>query len=306
MEILVIAVDLFAIWRFIRRQQARGQSNIESIGWTVAGVGFMLIAALAISPWLFWPLALWLIVAGLYEPKSNVSAADDKAANEKAAKVAHEIAAIQRLGAPSTGTSTSPSSPPRLPHPRPSAPKTSFPAAPAVASGDSYDGLCPEPCASVAIRFDYHDGDGMPSSRTVDVTALGSNYFGGYCRRRCAERTFRFDRVSWPAHDADSGAALRTPAALRKRLRGDSRQAPVRSEIEVLFTGFDRLRKAELESIAAGHGMVVRKGVTQGLEFLCAGPNAGQSKVRNAQAIGAQIISEVEFLTLLDTGEVPR
>lgn len=68
--------------------------------------------------------------------------------------------------------------------------------------------------------------------------------------------------------------------------------------IEILFTGFSKERRRELEDQAEIFDMVVRKNVTQGLTHLCAGPNAGPAKLEQAEAAGVKIIDVDEFIAL--------
>ncbi|WP_198597588.1 hypothetical protein [Enterovibrio norvegicus] len=52
--------------------------------------------------------------------------------------------------------------------------------------------------------------------------------------------------------------------------------------------------------------MTVRSEVTKHLNILCYGYNAGQKKLDKARTQGAIIINEPDFLTLLETGEIPE
>jgi BRCT domain type II-containing protein len=72
-----------------------------------------------------------------------------------------------------------------------------------------------------------------------------------------------------------------------------------------LFTGFPAAQRAHLEALSDAGGLRVVKTVTQGLVFLCTGPNAGPSKVARARAQHVYIVREPELHGLLQTGELP-
>jgi len=74
----------------------------------------------------------------------------------------------------------------------------------------------------------------------------------------------------------------------------------------VCFTGFKKERKAELEVIAVEAGMQLITGASKNLTYLCCGMNAGPTKMEKARLLGALILSETEFLNMLETGEVPN
>lgn len=100
--------------------------------------------------------------------------------------------------------------------------------------------------------------------------------------------------------------------ALRDRLRGYSewelrktRRATAKDAPEILFTGFKKERRAELEYLASDAGMTVRTRITENLDFLCAGSNAGPAKLAAARERGIAILSETDFERLLETGELP-
>lgn len=68
---------------------------------------------------------------------------------------------------------------------------------------------------------------------------------------------------------------------------------------EICFTGFGASRKAELQAIAKERGFKCVTDVTKAITFLCAGENAGPSKIKKASEQGVPIISEEEFLAAM-------
>ena len=116
-----------------------------------------------------------------------------------------------------------------------------------------------------------------------------------------APRTFRKDRIA--QYLAGCEAALATPFAgpPPKLLRA----APEEARPQILFTGFAAAIRADLERQCATAGLKVVKTVTQHLIFLCAGPNAGPSKVAKARAQGSFIVTDADLPELLESGVLP-
>jgi NAD-dependent DNA ligase len=73
----------------------------------------------------------------------------------------------------------------------------------------------------------------------------------------------------------------------------------------ILFTGFKAADRARLEKLATDHQFAIRKSVSHGLAILVAGSNAGPAKLADAKQEGATVLSEAEFMKLMDTGELP-
>ncbi|MBY5940267.1 hypothetical protein KUW00_05115 [Halomonas sp. DP5N14-9] len=74
---------------------------------------------------------------------------------------------------------------------------------------------------------------------------------------------------------------------------------------EIAFTGFGEVERKSLENMAKDSGMVVRKSITKNLEFLCTGPRPSSTKVADASAKGCTILSQEQFFSLMETGELP-
>lgn len=74
---------------------------------------------------------------------------------------------------------------------------------------------------------------------------------------------------------------------------------------QICFTGFSVSRRKELEDMAEAAHLDVVTRVTKNLRYLCTGDNAGPSKMKEAMAKGVVIMSEQQFLNLIETGELP-
>ena len=74
---------------------------------------------------------------------------------------------------------------------------------------------------------------------------------------------------------------------------------------EICFTGFKKEDKERLLKVAANAGLFIRSSVTSKLEYLCCGENAGPKKIDKARHQGIVALTELEFISLIETGEVP-
>jgi DNA ligase (NAD+) len=73
---------------------------------------------------------------------------------------------------------------------------------------------------------------------------------------------------------------------------------------QVCFTGFSANEKTELATMALASGLEVVSTVTKSLAFLCAGENAGPSKLEKAREQGVHVLTREQFVHLLETGEI--
>lgn len=170
--------------------------------------------------------------------------------------------------------------------------------------------------------FSYMDHHGQASRRRVRVMRIASNdgrqYLEGFCLERNAMRTFRVDRIDGDLTDAETGELLNvymllastkarskmdyTPPAFADTWDdedegfadgGDDEASS--SATTVLFTGFSRARKAELEAAARAAGWVVRSTVGPTLDYLVTGPKAGPAKIAKANELLVTVIDEEAF-----------
>ena len=77
------------------------------------------------------------------------------------------------------------------------------------------------------------------------------------------------------------------------------------NRLQVCFTGFGASKKQELADLAGRYNFKVVTSVTVSLDFLCGGENAGPKKIEKAEAQGVQFLSEHQFKSMLETGEIP-
>lgn len=148
--------------------------------------------------------------------------------------------------------------------------------------------------------FVYQNADKVLSAqRVINFTDKG-NYLTGFSLTDKGPRTFRYDRVI---------ELVGSETELMERFgywQINEVINPHKSQkIEIHFTGFKAADKARLEETAEEAGMQVNSSMSDYVEVLCCGYNAGPKKLEKARANHIIIISEPEFMQLLETGEIP-
>lgn len=156
------------------------------------------------------------------------------------------------------------------------------------------------------IYFTYQTADGDVMDRHVIVHAVDDDYIEGVCLLRKAVRTFRLDRIIGDVTSEETGevadpwewaaAIEEVPARLRQ-----PEPVPAWHPLagrEVLFTGFAAAERLRLEGLAMDANMIVRKSVTQNLDYLVAGPRAGAAKLAQAEEQLVEVISGEDFEAL--------
>jgi len=157
------------------------------------------------------------------------------------------------------------------------------------------------------LEFVYRNQKGEQKEYSLTNWEEVGHYIEGTCVRAHAFRTFRKDRVVQYLYGGDSllqDPKPSGPPPVRAASKGTTPQR-ASDRLEILFTGFPAAQRADLEQQASEAGLHVCKTVTQGLHFLCAGPNAGPSKIRKSRVQGSYIVNVGQLLVLLETGELP-
>lgn len=165
------------------------------------------------------------------------------------------------------------------------------------------------------IKFSYRDAKGDVSHRELFQWSENSSHIQGRSLGDTFPKTFRKDRIveilqgaDLLLDDAAPPAPKPSPSAYAATAASSSRPAPKAApsgKNQILFTGFVASERADLEQKAEDFGMKVMKTPGKALTFLCYGDNAGPAKVTKAQEAGAFIIDSEQFLTLIQTGELP-
>ncbi|WP_367671488.1 hypothetical protein [Serratia symbiotica] len=167
------------------------------------------------------------------------------------------------------------------------------------------------------IYFVYISADKKVAAYAVNNPSHSERYVQGFSPSESGYRTFRKDRFIKSFErfdDAKKHADLIAPTIdasqyIFPEKRHDSLRkydAPVFDcEFEICFTGFKKADKDRLIERAKLAGMIVRSEVTVNLHLLCYGYNAGPKKMELARMKGTIVLNEDEFLSLIETGEIP-
>jgi hypothetical protein len=152
------------------------------------------------------------------------------------------------------------------------------------------------------LRMRYRNASGSVKEHTLRAWSERGHYITGFSEEDGGLRTFLKFRVL--AYLDGSEAVLAQPHMPPPP--PPSPKASPDSRPQILFTGFAQALRENLEEQAAQAGMKVVKTVTTQLAVLCCGPNAGPTKMHDAQQRGSITLSEAEFRRLCETGEIPE
>ncbi len=148
------------------------------------------------------------------------------------------------------------------------------------------------------MEFVYKNSRGeVKTHRLANGWQEQGKYIIGYSETDAGVRTFLIYRILEYIGNSASflAAPIQHPPPPK---RPDERS-------EILFTGFPSAQRRALESFSAAAGMKVVQSVTNGLDYLCVGPNAGPTKVTAARSRGLFILTECNLKELVDTGVLP-
>ncbi|WP_052673023.1 BRCT domain-containing protein [Pseudomonas sp. ES3-33] len=149
------------------------------------------------------------------------------------------------------------------------------------------------------LSFSYRDSKGNVTERELTHWKETSVYIQGRAESDAFYRTFRKDRVIEYLCGAQHLSFDRAPPPPPY-----SKTLPTDVQGQILFTGFKSEDRINLENLAAANGLRVVKTPTKNLAFLCAGYNAGWTKIEAAVGKGAFILSEAQLLAMFQTGEI--
>jgi hypothetical protein len=151
------------------------------------------------------------------------------------------------------------------------------------------------------LQFEYCNARGEVSVRHLIAWAEVGHYIKGKGLDDTHPLTYRKDRVVRYI-DASEGLLVVPHVKPPQRPSATSNKD---ARPQILFTGFLAKRKVELEAMATDTGLRVVTTVTQGLNYICGGPNAGPKKVELARAQNCWVMDERQFLAFVETGELP-
>lgn len=163
------------------------------------------------------------------------------------------------------------------------------------------------------IQFWYTDFEGNLTKRNVRIKSLDDEYLEAFDLDKREDRTFRVERIDDEVIDLATGEILskmdwlNTHGIYSISKRGYKPKELVNFDDEfgeeICFTGFSKSDRERLENLAEIYGYTVRKSVTQNLDYLVCGKNAGSSKVAQAESKGVTLLDKEEFLIMIGEDE---
>ncbi|MEL7631200.1 BRCT domain-containing protein [Pectobacterium aroidearum] len=155
------------------------------------------------------------------------------------------------------------------------------------------------------MNFIYINAKKIVGAYSLINITQQDDYIQGICIRSNQLKTFRKDRIiqEFSSYDeAEKGLLSISLPDCEHLITKPSRK---KSTWEICFTGFKSDDKKRLTAIAVENDLTVRSSVTEKLNILCCGYNAGPKKLEAARMKGILILNEDEFANLLETGELP-
>lgn len=153
--------------------------------------------------------------------------------------------------------------------------------------------------------FTYCNAKGHLGAYEIANVSESAGYYQGFLTDGGGIRTFRKDRVI-EYHDSLDLAEAAIPADYVPPVTKKSISRATPKKTSVCFTGFKKDIKSELTLLAQTSNLTVVDNVSSKLAFLCCGFNAGPVKLHKARMAGTLILSEMQFRSMLDTGEIPE
>lgn len=167
------------------------------------------------------------------------------------------------------------------------------------------------------IFFVYINGQKKVAAYSLIKPSYTDFYVQGFSPTVDGYRTFRKDRFiksfdnleEAKKYSHDIGSTLDASQYISPQKRHNSHRkfdAPIYDgAFEVCFTGFKKAEKERLTQTAVLASMIVRSDVTVNLHVLCYGYNAGPKKMELARVKGSMVLNEEQFISFIDTGEIP-
>ncbi|QER53239.1 hypothetical protein NWT83_06085 [Klebsiella quasipneumoniae] len=155
------------------------------------------------------------------------------------------------------------------------------------------------------MHFVYINANARIGAHSISSVSHSENHIQGICQSAHSIRTFRKDRILQECSSAGEAQQACQSFLPENYINLTKTTKPKLLTFDICFTGFKKADKERLVEVAATHNLTVRNSVTQNLQMLCCGYNAGPTKVTAARMKGTVIIDEAGFMHFLETGEIP-
>ncbi|HDC4352568.1 TPA: hypothetical protein O8L21_003902 [Enterobacter cloacae] len=155
------------------------------------------------------------------------------------------------------------------------------------------------------MHFVYINANARIRAHSISNVSHSDSHIQGICQSAHSIRTFRKDRILQEFASADEAQQSCQSFFPENYLHLTKVIKPKTLTFDVCFTGFKKADKERLIEVAEANSLTVRSSVTQNLQMLCCGYNAGPSKVNAARMKGTIVIDEESFVHFIETGEIP-
>ncbi|EAO4365570.1 hypothetical protein I5398_22500 [Citrobacter freundii] len=155
------------------------------------------------------------------------------------------------------------------------------------------------------MHFVYINANARIGAHSISNVSHSDSHIQGICQSAHSIRTFRKDRILQEFSSADEAQLSCQSFLPENYLHLTKVIKPKTLTFDVCFTGFKKSDKERLIEVAEANSLTVRSSVTQNLQMLCCGYNAGPSKVNAARMKGTIVIDEESFVHFIETGEIP-
>ncbi|HGT9291347.1 TPA: hypothetical protein ACM21U_004053 [Enterobacter kobei] len=155
------------------------------------------------------------------------------------------------------------------------------------------------------MHFVYINANARIGAHSISNVSHSDSHIQGICQSAHSIRTFRKDRILQEFSSADEAQLSCQSLLPENYLHLTKVIKPKTLTFDVCFTGFKKSDKERLIEVAEANSLTVRSSVTQNLQMLCCGYNAGPSKVNAARMKGTIVIDEESFVHFIETGEIP-
>ena len=155
------------------------------------------------------------------------------------------------------------------------------------------------------MHFVYINANARIGAHSISSVSHSDSHIQGICQLAHSIRTFRKDRILKECTSAVDAQKASQSFLPENYIHLTKAVKPKALSFDVCFTGFKKADKERLIEVAQAHSLTVRSSVTQNLQMLCCGYNAGPSKVTAARMKGTIVIDEESFVRFIETGEIP-
>ena len=153
------------------------------------------------------------------------------------------------------------------------------------------------------MHFVYINANARIGAHSISNVSHSDSHIQGICQSAHSIRTFRKDRILQEFASADEAQQSCQSFLPENYLHFNQSNLSLKPSLLMsALTGFKKADKERLIEVAEANSLTVRSSVTQNLQMLCCGYNAGPSKVNAARMKGTIVIDEESFCAFYRNG----